>query len=134
MSGFFPEDQYDYDAPPSAGIPREQLLKELLPGMQELFGLEMEAQEVARVKKSIGKGDEPFIPRDVYVRVVDDYEKKLTEIKDKNMTMIKKASHVARKDGVNRAADLVESMAEEMGSSNLLHAVVLALRNMDIPE
>ena len=63
-----------------SGIPREQLLKELLPGMQELFGLEMEAQEVVRIKKSIGKGDEPFIPRDVYVRVVQDYEKQLLSL------------------------------------------------------
>ena len=58
----------------------------------------------------------------------------LTEIKNKNMDMIKRAASMARKDGVKRAADLVESMAREMGDSNLLHAVALALHNMDIPE
>ncbi len=116
-----------------SGIPRERLLKELPPGLNDLFGLEMEAQEVARVKKSIGI-DEPFISRDVYQRVIADYERQLTAVKDKNMVMQKKIAAMARKDGVRRAADLVESMAEEMGNSNLLHAVVLALRNMDVPE
>ena len=117
-----------------SGIPREQLLKELLPGMQDLFGLELEAQEVARVKKSIGKGDEPFIPRDVYLRVVQDYEKKLQRQCEQESAKIEAAKRGGAVTGVKLAADYVEGMAEELGNSNLLHAVVLALRNMDVPE
>ena len=115
-------------------IPREQLLKELLPGMQELFGLEMEAQEVARVKKSIGNGDEPFIPRDVYVRVVQDYEKKLERQAEQERGKIDAARQRGKKTGAQMAGQLVESMAEEIGNSNLLHAVATAIYNMDIPE
>ena len=115
-------------------LTREQLMKELLPGMQDLFGLEMEAQEVARVKKSIGKGDEPFIPRDVYQRVIEDYEKKLERQYAQEKSKIESARRGGAVAGVHLAANYVEGMTEELGNSNLLHAVVLALRNMDVPE
>ena len=117
-----------------SGIPREQLLKELLPGMQELFGLEMEAQEVARVKKSIGKGDEPFIPRDVYQRVIADYEKKLERQAEQERGKVEAARQRGKKVGTQLAGQLVESMAKELGDSNLLTAVAMAIYNMDIPE
>lgn len=117
-----------------SALTREQLMKELLPGMQDLFGLEMEAQEVARVKKSIGKGDEPFIPRDVYQRVIADYEKKMERRLEEEARRIKMAIHKGRSEGIRRAADYVEVMAEELGQSNLLHAVVLAILNMEVEE
>ena len=117
-----------------SGIPREQLLKELLPGMNKLFELEMEMAEVAQVKKSIGNNNDQFIPRDVYVRVVDDYEKKLERQHKQEQEKIEAARRRGKHIGVKLAAQLVEDMAKEIGNSNLLSAVALALHNMDIPE
>lgn len=117
-----------------SAIPKDQLLKELLPGLNDLFDLEMEAQEVARVKKSIGNGDEPFIPRDVYQRVIADYEKKLERQAEQEQVKIEAARQRGKKVGTQLAGQLVESMAEEIGNSNLLHAVAAAIYNMDIPE
>ena len=117
-----------------SGIPREQLLKELLPGMNKLFELEMEMAEVAQVKKSIGNNNDQFIPRDVYVRVVDDYEKKLERQHKQEQEKIEAARRRGKKVGAQMAGQLVESMAEEIGNSNLLHAVATAIYSMDIPE
>lgn len=116
------------------GIPRDQLMKDLLPGVNKLFGLQYESMIIDELKSDIAKKDEEFVSKDVYLRVVEDYERKLDEVKDKNMQMLKRVALEARKDGVHRAATFVEGMAEEIGNSNLLHAVVLALHNMDVPE
>lgn len=115
-------------------LTREQLMKELLPGLNKVFGVEYEHYEVDGLKKDIEKSNEGFVSKEVYLRVIEDYENKLSAVKEGNMKMQKGVARLAREDGVRKAADYVESMAEELGNSNLLHAVVLALRNMDVPE
>lgn len=120
------------------GIPRDQLMKELLPGLNKLFGMEYESYDedwkMERLKKEIEESDNKFIPRAAYKRIIDNYEAQIKKREDAHEGMIKTVARTAREDGVKRAADLVEGMAEELGNSNLLHAVVLALHNMEIPE
>lgn len=116
------------------GIPRGQLMKELLPGLNNLFGMEYENMWVDELKKDVAKSDEEFVSKEVYLRVIEDYERQLSEVKDKNMVMLKRVALEARKDGVRKAAILVADMAEELGQSNLIHAVALALHNMEITE
>lgn len=117
-----------------SALTREQLMKELLPGLNKIFGVEYEHYEVDGLKKDIEKSDEEFVSKEVYLRVIEDYEAKLGAIHEANKRMQKGVARMAREDGVRKAADYVEGMAEELGNSNLLHAVVLALRNMDVPE
>ena len=115
-------------------ITRGQLMKELLPGLNALFGEEYRKLELDGVKRGIAKSDEEFVSKEVYLKVVQDYEERIQHIQDSNTELMERVARTARKDGVQKAASYVEGMAEEIGNSNLLHAVVLALRNMDVPE
>ena len=116
------------------GISRDQLTKELLPALNKLFGMEYESMWVEELKKDVAKSGGEFVSKEVYMRVVNDYEREIEALKDKNMAMLKRVALEARKDGVQRAAVFVEGMAEEVGNSNLIHAVALALHNMEITE
>jgi hypothetical protein len=115
-------------------LTREQLMKELLPGLNKVFGVEYEHYEVDGLKKDIEKSDEEFVSKEVYLRVIEDYEKKLERQLEEEARRIKTAIHKGRSEGIRRAADYVEVMAEELGQSNLLHAVVLAILNMEVEE
>lgn len=114
-------------------ISKDQVLKELLPGLQSLLDTELESHAIDVIKGTIKESDEEFVSKKVYLRVVQDYEKKIQKLTDTHDKMLKNNTAMAKLEGMRLAADYVHGMAEELGHSNLLHAVVLALRNMDTP-
>lgn len=115
-------------------IPKDQLMNELLPGLQALFDTEMESHAVDVLKGAVKESNEEFVSREVYARVIAGYEKKIDKIKEDIALKENKALRSGAISGVQQAANLVESMAQELGNSNLLNAVVLAIRSMEISE
>jgi hypothetical protein len=94
----------------------------------------LEEADRENLLREIEEENAPFISREVYQRVVQDYEDRICAIEEVNRRMQKAVAREARRDGVQRAAEHVYKMAEEMGNSNMLHAVALALSNVEVNE
>ena len=115
-----------------AAITRANLMKELLPGLNKLFGMEYEQYsedyEVSQIRQEIEESGKEFIDRETYLRVVRNYEERLA----KDKTMQDERAERKYKEGIRagweRAASTVEEMANEVGTSNILHATALAVR------
>ena len=114
-------------------ISRADLMKALLPGLNKLFGVEYENYgedyAVSQIMQEIeADSSREFIDRETYQRVVRNYEDRLAREK------ADREAHATRKykegvtDGWESAAVMVENMANEMGTSNILHATALAVR------
>ena len=114
-------------------ISRADLMKELLPGLNKLFGVEYdnyaEDYAVSQIMQEIeADSSREFIDRETYLRVVRNYEERLAKERSELVASAKKEHIQGVTEGWSQAAALVEDMANEIGTSNILHATALAVR------
>ena len=96
--------------------------------------LKLDQMAVEDLIQEIEEGEYEFVPKEICLRILENHRDVVDQLHRGNRQLMLNVARGAREDGLRRATALVENMAEEIGDPNLLHAVALALRNMELPE